>query len=303
MRFAFANHDAVRLEKTQDFFRIPSVAAQNARLSLSAHLFHERQVVPQAGLLFEHLQEALRSGDSLPRAQFLDDTVGLRSDPPSQSDELFVTFLQLLMGALAQAFGGPADLQHPALGGSAVIDDFEWAPWHPLARRCRDRVSTRNESASERAVGGMMNVGFDRGGIGAKLFAKSNLCGLGLLDHALVDEFGAFAAKKSEGARETGKIGNGILKETGKAPIEQTGAQFAFELPKGKSFEMLEDHAAQEPVWSNAFASALSGARAAGREGLSAQSEQLRVIQEAIDPLEERVVDGSGFFEEGKGEE
>ena len=118
-----------------------------------------------------------------------------------------------------------------------------------------------------------------------------------------MDLFGALSAKESKGSREIGKIRNRVFIETGEAPIKKIGSQFPSKLTERPAFDVLEGHAAQEPVRSDAFASHLCRVSTSSRQRLSAQSQQLLILKQGIDLLEHRILDGGGFLKKGEGKQ
>src|SRR5882672_572932 len=111
---------------------------------------------------------------------------------------------------------------------------------------------------------------------------------------------GQIFSKQSEGAGETGEIRNGILVKAGKTAVKQAGPQFPFQSPERPVLEMLEDQAAQEPVWSDGRASEIKGALAAFGQGLFGQIQKLGILEDGVEGIEQIIGDGGGLFREGE---
>src|ERR1044071_344521 len=71
----------------------------------------------------------------------------------------------------------------------------------------------------KRTVGGIVNVGFHRGGVGAQLAARSYRLFFGDLDDSIMDLDGALGTQGGKNAAETRKMRNWILEKASKAPV------------------------------------------------------------------------------------
>ena len=95
-----------------------------------------------------------------------------------------------------------------------------------------------------------MNISFYCRGIGAQLPASNDGRLFGLPHEPLVDLLGAMLAKERKRPAQITKIWNRVLIKAGEASIEKAGSQFAL----GPAFDVLEHHAAQQPIGRNPFA-------------------------------------------------
>src|SRR6516162_8178339 len=132
---------------------------------------------------------------------------------------------------------------------------------------------TRSESASKELSGWMVDVRFHRCRIGAELLCGNNGRLFGLLHDPLVDLLGAFLAKERKSPTQIAKIWNGIFIKAREAPIQEAGSQFALKFAIRPAFDVFKHYTAQQPIRSNALATAFARTRRAACQDPSAQSQ------------------------------
>jgi hypothetical protein len=118
-----------------------------------------------------------------------------------------------------------------------------------------------------------------------------------------MDLTGALGAKQSKGSGKTGEIRDGVLKKTGKTPVEQAVAQFVFELAEGPVFEVFEHHATQQAVGGDSGPAEIFGTKTPPAQFFGAEAQQLVVLEQQLDFVEGDVLDGGHLFGESEEEQ
>jgi hypothetical protein len=155
-------------------------------------------------------------------------------------------------------------------GRSGVIDDSQLRVRTTLGDALQIPGHDPQRIPQQGAVGGMVNVSFYGGGIGAQLLSGNDARLDGLLHDPLVDLLSAFLAKERKSPTEIAKIWNRVLIKAGKASIQKAGAQFPLKLTIRPTFDVLKHNTTQQPIRSNPFAASSVGPWPAGGQDLRA---------------------------------
>src|SRR5258708_37710450 len=121
-----------------------------------------------------------------------------------------------------------------------VMDDLHGAS---VALCCDPGQVAREDAdaiAKERTVRGVVHVGLDDRGIGAKLPAWSDLLFARLFHDAIVNGTRRLASQEFEQLVERGEIGCVIAVEAGELAVHEATTELAFQFTEGPALQVLE---------------------------------------------------------------
>src|SRR6516162_9874776 len=142
---------------------------------------------------------------------------------------------------------------------TGMIHDLESSALALSGNALQTTAEYADAIAQQAAIGRIMNVALDYGGVGPDLAALGNALLTRDLHYPGMNLLGDRGTQYSKQAAEGAVGGRGLGIVVSESPVDKIAAQFAFQVTEAPGFEVLEHAAAQQAIRRNAGAASARG--------------------------------------------